>query len=453
MEVFREIVQICLRLPTQEFDALPSDEEIVSFIMELGHKEDIKSITEVIENRDHKKQEKMYYHRFIKAIIHHLITKDKSSSMRNKMFMRTARDDNILGTMRLVSKSKDFQIYGAVLPIRMTNQQIRDTDAYKTYLAYATDTLGVSVSKKKTPSKAERSKGIDLLSEVALLEEARVKKVLRISRCETSIHQEGGSGDGTGSTPGVPDESKGKSVDTHKGTSLKPGLILLKAKSDDKPQHADDERTDSENQEANDDEDEFMHTPLNYVSIDDETNNESNDVTEEEYERINKELYDDVNAPQKTEGLILSFSISTDYAAKYLNFDNIPPVDTKVVSMLDINVQHQVPRTSPLLTMPVFVIPEHNVINPPETVTTASATTISSLLTSLFPHLQQSTPIPTPTKTKATTSTTVVSKSETLVALHQRIDDLEKDVKELKDVNNFTKVISTIQSEVLKDVK
>nr|GEV24680.1 hypothetical protein [Tanacetum cinerariifolium] len=36
------------RLPTQEFDALPSDEEIVSFIKELGHKGDIKSITEVV---------------------------------------------------------------------------------------------------------------------------------------------------------------------------------------------------------------------------------------------------------------------------------------------------------------------------------------------------------------------------------------------------------------------
>ncbi|GKG46801.1 hypothetical protein Tco_0503998, partial [Tanacetum coccineum] len=75
-------------------------------------------------------------------------------------------------------------------------------------------------------------------------------------------------------------------------------------------------------------------------------------------------------------------------ADKYLNFDNIPLVDTEVVSMLDINVQHEVPRTSPLLTIPVSVILEHNVINPPETIATASAITISSLLTSIFPHLQ-----------------------------------------------------------------
>ncbi|GJZ46493.1 retrovirus-related pol polyprotein from transposon TNT 1-94 [Tanacetum coccineum] len=41
-------VKICLRLPNQHFDELLSDEDIVSFIKELGHKGDIKSITEVV---------------------------------------------------------------------------------------------------------------------------------------------------------------------------------------------------------------------------------------------------------------------------------------------------------------------------------------------------------------------------------------------------------------------
>ncbi|GJV52889.1 hypothetical protein Tco_1448630 [Tanacetum coccineum] len=48
MEVFREIFQICPKLPNQEFDALPSDEEIVSFIKELGHKGDIKYVFDVV---------------------------------------------------------------------------------------------------------------------------------------------------------------------------------------------------------------------------------------------------------------------------------------------------------------------------------------------------------------------------------------------------------------------
>ncbi|GKC61861.1 hypothetical protein Tco_1089459 [Tanacetum coccineum] len=147
------------------------------------------------------------------------------------------------------------------------------------------------------------------------------------SQWETTIHKASGSGDGTGSKLGVPDELKGKSVDTNEGTDLKPRVLDVSKTdsseseyeswgdsgdeanvqgddedvqdSDDEPQQADDERNDYENQETNDDEkesdDEFVHTPPNYVPTDDETNSESNDVDEEEYDRIDKELYGYVN--------------------------------------------------------------------------------------------------------------------------------------------------------------
>ncbi|GJV42079.1 hypothetical protein Tco_1420519 [Tanacetum coccineum] len=48
MEVFREIFQICPRISNKDFDELPSDDESVSFIKELGHKGDNKSVTEVV---------------------------------------------------------------------------------------------------------------------------------------------------------------------------------------------------------------------------------------------------------------------------------------------------------------------------------------------------------------------------------------------------------------------
>ncbi|GJS81356.1 putative reverse transcriptase domain-containing protein [Tanacetum coccineum] len=467
------------RLLTQEFDALPSDEDIVSFIKELGHKGDIKSITEVfvdhmyqpwrtfaaiinkclsgkitdftfqIENRDHKKQEKMYYPRFTKAIIHHFIIKDKSTSMRNIMFMHTAWDDNILGPMRFVFRSDDFQVYGALLLNRMTNQQMLDSDAYKTYFAYATGATSpkmkrkvkrhVSLSKKRTlviveeeepktakkvkkaPAKAERSKGI--------------KKALKRSKRDTNIHQAGGSSEGADF------ESEGD-----RGDEAKVQDDDEVQESDDEPQHADDERTNSENQETNDDEeetkDEFIHTP-NYVPTDDEMNDESNDVTEEEYERINEEFYGDVNVRLTNDELD-----DEDKGDKEMT--NAKTKDAKHENVIQ---ESAAPCTSPLLTILVSVIPEHMVINPSETVTTTSATTISSLLTSLFPYFQQLTLIPSPKTIEATTSTTDVPDSETLTALHQRISDLEKDVKELKDVDNSTKVISTTKSEVPNAVK
>nr|GEX11394.1 hypothetical protein [Tanacetum cinerariifolium] len=61
--------------------------------------------------------------------------------------------------------------------------------------------------------------------------------------------------------------------------------------------------------------------------------------------------------------------------------------------------------------------------------------------------------IQAPTTAEATTLTIVVPDSETLTALHQRIIDLKKDVKELKDVDNSRKVISTIKPKVLNAIK
>ncbi|GKE08424.1 hypothetical protein Tco_1411975 [Tanacetum coccineum] len=72
------------------------------------------------------------------------------------MFMHTSQDDNILGTMRFVSKFEDFQIFGVVLPNMMTNQQIRDSDAYKTCLAYATGTVSLEKNnQEKDKNKAK----------------------------------------------------------------------------------------------------------------------------------------------------------------------------------------------------------------------------------------------------------------------------------------------------------
>nr|GEV54674.1 hypothetical protein [Tanacetum cinerariifolium] len=54
---------------------------------------------------------------------------------------------------------------------------------------------------------------------------------------------------------------------------------------------------------------------------------------------------------------------------------------------------------------------------------------------------------------QATTSTIAVTESETLSAIHQRITDLEKDVKELKSVDNPITVIAAIKFEVPNAVK
>ncbi|GKE04137.1 hypothetical protein Tco_1396155, partial [Tanacetum coccineum] len=320
MEVFREIFQICPRLLTQEFDALLLDEEIVSFIKELGHKGDIKSITKVvvdhmyqpwrtfvaiinkclsgkitgrlhISNREQRPQEArkdVLYPRFTKAIIHHFITKDKSISIRNKMFMYSAQDDSILVDGDATTY-KTYLAYatGTTLPKMKRKFKKPASPSKKRTLVTVEEEEPEPAKKKKAPIKAKKSKGIEVLSDVALLKEDQLKKALNRTKRETNIHQAGGSSEGANF------KSKGDSGDE---TNLQDDEDVQD--SDGKPQHANDERTNSKNQETNDDEketeDEFVHTPPNYVPNDDETNDESN-VNEEEYERINEELYGDVN--------------------------------------------------------------------------------------------------------------------------------------------------------------
>ncbi|GKB31633.1 hypothetical protein Tco_0871034 [Tanacetum coccineum] len=57
-------------------------------------------------------------------------------------------------------------------------------------------TPGVSVSKKKALVKADRGKGIELLSDAALLEDTQLKKYLKKSRKETHKLQASGSSEG-----------------------------------------------------------------------------------------------------------------------------------------------------------------------------------------------------------------------------------------------------------------
>nr|GEW95167.1 hypothetical protein [Tanacetum cinerariifolium] len=67
------------------------------------------------------------------------MAKDKAIPRRNKIFWHFARDDSMFTTIRVVSKHPDTHVYGALLPQHLTNQAMLESEAYKTYHAYATD--------------------------------------------------------------------------------------------------------------------------------------------------------------------------------------------------------------------------------------------------------------------------------------------------------------------------
>ncbi|GKE20614.1 hypothetical protein Tco_1432126, partial [Tanacetum coccineum] len=164
VEVFHDILHICPKLPDQPFDIPPfTDEEIVSFIYELGYTGNIETLPELNVNfvellwedfafqiDNHHSKESMPNPRFTKIIIDHFISQNKSISMRNKINLHTVRDDSLLGTLKYVSKTKERQVYGAVIPKEMINEDILNSTAYKTYYAYA--------SGAKEPKKARKFK-------------------------------------------------------------------------------------------------------------------------------------------------------------------------------------------------------------------------------------------------------------------------------------------------------
>ncbi|GJT42321.1 hypothetical protein Tco_0951036 [Tanacetum coccineum] len=221
------------------------------------------------------------------------------------------------------------------------------------------DTPVVSVSKKKAPSKAERNKGMELLSEAVLVEEAQLKKAIKQSKRKTTIHQAGGSSEGAYIESEVPDEPKGKSIDTNSdddNDNADPQSDDKRTESNDDDKAADINKTDDK------EDDEFVHSLKDFVPTDDE------DVDDEEFDHINKEMYSDVNvelkdseregdqdkddaqatvmaalATQKTEVPLQSSSISSDYATKFLNFDNIPSGEIEIISMMDVKVPHEDP--------------------------------------------------------------------------------------------------------------
>ncbi|GJV45259.1 hypothetical protein Tco_1429795 [Tanacetum coccineum] len=49
-----------------------------------------------------------------------------------------ANDDPILTTMRFIPQHKVVQKYGAILPDNLTTQEMKESEAYKTYCAFST---------------------------------------------------------------------------------------------------------------------------------------------------------------------------------------------------------------------------------------------------------------------------------------------------------------------------
>nr|GEV03488.1 retrovirus-related Pol polyprotein from transposon TNT 1-94 [Tanacetum cinerariifolium] len=234
LESFREMLHICPRLPHQPFVEPPFEEEILAFFRFLRHSRAIRRLTDVNINKLHQPW------RSFAAIINKCLTgkssgydslrlsqaqilwglyhkrnvdfaylmwedfvyqvEHKDSKKSNEMYY--PRDDHMFSTIKLVSRHQNTQQFGALLPIELTNEDIRNSNAYKEYYAVAT---GATPPKPKASVRKTRSSSDTTVTPPTAAADPRLTTSEKGK--QTHISQASGSGadEGTGTLQGVPD--------------------------------------------------------------------------------------------------------------------------------------------------------------------------------------------------------------------------------------------------------
>ncbi|GKD22858.1 hypothetical protein Tco_1224561 [Tanacetum coccineum] len=337
----RDMLQICPKLPSQKFKDPPFEEEILSFIRDLGHTGEIKVLSDVnvnymhqpwrsfaaiinkclsgkttaleslclsraqilwgmyhnknvdyvyllwedlvyqVENKNSKKNNDMCYLRFTKVIVDYFMPKDQSILRRNKMFWHT----------------------------HLTNQTMLESKAYKTYHSYAT---GEKIPKPKyvknkanpesypTKKYAQASKGKRLKTLTKVAKPAKKKQPATTSKAKDAD-------EGTSVSPRVPD------VPTY---NFEDEQISWKSSDEDNDDEAnmsehdndqDDDNADNEGDDDQDDDNEQTESDNNDddfwsddEAYDEETQGDNDEKEELDEEETNEEeeaneLYRDVN--------------------------------------------------------------------------------------------------------------------------------------------------------------
>nr|GFA05619.1 hypothetical protein [Tanacetum cinerariifolium] len=104
LEIFRDIFKICPRVQGQDFDALPTDEEIMSFLRELEHIREINSLNDVVV--DHMHQPWRTFVALIKKSLSGKTTEVLKKSMRDFYKTHPSGSGTITKTSPSVSKIK-----------------------------------------------------------------------------------------------------------------------------------------------------------------------------------------------------------------------------------------------------------------------------------------------------------------------------------------------------------
>nr|GEY84378.1 hypothetical protein [Tanacetum cinerariifolium] len=222
--LFAAIINKCLTRKSSGYDSLRLSQ--AQILWRLYHRRNVdfaylmwEDFVYQVEHKDTRKSNKMYY----------------------------PRDDHMFTTIKLVSRHQNTQQFGAMLPIELTNADIRNSDAYKEYYAVAT---GATPPKPKASVRKTRSSSNTTVTPPTAAAGLRLSTFAKGKQPATTSKARN---EGTGTIPGVPDVPTDESKEE----------ISWKS-------------TDKEGDD-NDDEEEFIHPSLSTHAVEETRDDESFD--------------------------------------------------------------------------------------------------------------------------------------------------------------------------------
>ncbi|GKD24559.1 hypothetical protein Tco_1230773 [Tanacetum coccineum] len=311
LDTFINMLQMCLKLPGQKFVDPLFEEEILTFIRELGYSGNIKLLSDV--KVDILPQPWRTFGTIINKCLSGKVTGIDSLRLSRAQILWGLYHQKKVDYVYLLWEDLVFQIenkeswktkyifipqhevvqkYGAILPDNLTTQAMKESETYKTYYAFATEKAipkpkyvrrttkeksgqapKASFGKRiKSAAKMTRSgkkkklvEGLETLSEIALSEVEKMK--LAIERSKTQLHssQPSGSGahEGTGKSSDEDDDDDESNLGKDKDDDNESNLD--KDEDDDDHEDNDDQDNDNDQDDGNEridsdnDGDDFVH--------------------------------------------------------------------------------------------------------------------------------------------------------------------------------------------------
>ncbi|GJW37192.1 hypothetical protein Tco_0060112 [Tanacetum coccineum] len=334
----------------------------------------------------------MYYPRFTKVIINHFMSKDQSIPRRNKVDWLMANNDPILTIMRFIPKHETIQKYGAIISDTLTNQAMKESDAYKTYHDFAT-------GKNEIVTKGARQDFLAL--------------TIGVSKDD----------DDNEDYDGQDDDNEQIESDNDGDDFVHPKFST----------HDEEERQDEEDKEE-EGSDLRVHTPSHFESTDDETydkvtqgdNVEGEELDEEETneeEEVN-ELYRDMNANLERRDTEMTDDLQTNIQGTQVIEDT-----HVIITAVTPEVQQQSSSVSS-----GFI---SNMLNPNPDTGIDSILNLNTESTSLVD-------VPVTTNVEMPPSSVTTLPPPPIPLFEDRVKALEDDFSEVKKTNQFAKAVSSI---------